>query len=114
MSALPAGYEALEPFVAQWAVKGMAARAALRGSSSHAERQSFYDAAAPLLAGTLAALDTKPLAELGDKEQRLLTLYLAYAHVALAIESQGPDEYKHTPNRNAMIITRAPSDLKAA
>lgn len=112
MSSLPAGYDALAPFVTRWAVEGMAARAALRGTSSPAERQAFYDAAAPLLAGALDMLDAKPLTALNAQEQRLLTLYLAYAHVALAIESQGPDEAKHTPNRNAMIITRAPADVR--
>ncbi len=112
MSTLPAGYAALEPFVTQWAVTGMANRAAQRGSSTHDERQAFYDAVAPRLAATLDVLDTKPLAALDEKEQCLLNLLLSFAHVALAIESQGPDEDKHTPNRNLMRITRAPADMQ--
>ena len=114
MSALPVGYAALEPFVSQWAVSGMANRAALRGSSTPDERQAIYEATAPLLAQALDELDAKPLDALDDKEQRLLNLCLSLAHVALAIESQGPDEDKHTPNRNSMRITRAPADMPPA
>lgn len=110
MNALPHGFAVLEPFVAQWAVAGMAKRAALRSASTHNERQAFYEAAAPLLAQALDNLDAKPVNALDDKEQCLLNLCLSLAHVALAIESQGPDEDSHTPSRALMRITRAPSD----
>ena len=41
-SQLPAGFEALEPFVDRFAIAGTAARAQLRGDSSREEREAFY------------------------------------------------------------------------
>ncbi len=111
MSKLPTGFEALEPFVAQWAIDGTANRAALRGDSSSVERQGFYDAAEPLLTKALDYLDATPLAALDGAQQRLMNLMLSLAHVSLAIEVQGPDEDKHTPNRNAMIMTLSPAGV---
>ena len=46
MSMLPTGFEALDPFVADWAIEGAAARAARRTRSTPQERQGFFDAAA--------------------------------------------------------------------
>jgi hypothetical protein len=40
-----------------------------------------------------------------------MNLTLSFAHVALAIEVQQEDEAKHTPNRDAMAITRATADF---
>ncbi len=111
MSALPAGFEALQPFVAKWAVEGTAARAALRGDSTAEERQAFYDAASPLLAPALDHLDATPLAEHDDAQKSLMNLTLSLAHVALAVEVQGPDEDKHARSRNAMVITRSPAGV---
>lgn len=110
MSILPTGFEALAPFAAKWAVEGTATRAALRGESTGAERQAFYDAGAPLLAAALDHLDATALADHDPAQKRLMNLMLSLAHVSLAIESQGPDEDKHTPNRNAMIFTRSTAD----
>ncbi len=110
MSTLPAGFEALTPFVEIWAVDGTADRAALRGSSTADQRQAFYDAMAPLLEKALDHLDATPLGEHDAAQQSLMNLTLSFAHVALAIEVQGPDEATHTLNRDAMVMTRAPAD----
>jgi hypothetical protein len=110
VSALPAGFASLEPFIADWALGSSAARAARRGTSSAAERQAFYAAIAPQLEPALAMLDSKPLAEHDAAERDLLNLCLAAAHVAMAIEALGEDEAAHTPHRNEMIITRTPAD----
>ncbi len=110
MSLLPPGFAALEPFVDRWAITGTANRAALRGSTTDAERQAFFAAGQPVLAAALDHLDTKPLAALDDAEQRLMNLTLSLAHVSLAVEMQGDDESKHRPNREAMRITQAPAD----
>ncbi len=114
MSGLPDGFAALEQFVARWAVEGTASRAALRGTSTHDERQAFYDAGAPLLATALDHLDATPLADHDERQTRLMNLMLSLAHVSLAIESQGPDEDKHTPSRDAMIYTRSTADARPA
>jgi hypothetical protein len=110
VSSLPPGFEALEPFAEKWAAEGAASRAALRSSSSEAERRAFYAAAAPLASAALDALDKKPLTEHDAREKRLMLLYLAFAHVALAVEMLGPDEAAHAPHRDQMRITRAPAD----
>lgn len=108
---LPAGFEALEPFVARWAVAGSAARDGLRGSSSFEERQAFYDVAQPLLARALDRLDAKPLGDLDEGETTLMNLMLSFAHVSIAVEIQREDEPKHAASRAHMRITRAVADL---
>jgi hypothetical protein len=110
MSALPTGFERLAPFVKGWALPTSAARAARRGESTPEERQAFYATIAPQLAAALDLLDAKPLAQHDEAERNLMTLCLAAAHVALAVEALGEDEARHTPHRNEMIITRTPAD----
>jgi hypothetical protein len=110
---LPAGFEALEPFVADWAIKGAGKRADRRLDSSEAERVAFFEAAKPLLEPALAYLDQKPLDQLDASEKRLMDLMLSFAHVALAVETQGDDEPKHARDARFLPITRAPSDVNA-
>jgi hypothetical protein len=110
MTQLPAGFEALEPFASRFAVAGTANRAALRSDSSPEERQAFYDAAKDLVGLALDMLDTRKLNALTEPEQRLMNLCLAFAHIALAIEVQGPDEAKHAKLRAHMKIVRSTAD----
>jgi hypothetical protein len=107
---LPNGFEALEPFAGQWAISGTAGRARARNDSSAEERQAFYDAASPLLAPALELLDSKPLEELDEGEQRLMELMLSLAHVALAVETQREFETRHVVSRRHMTITRSSAD----
>lgn len=106
---LPPGFEALEPFVASWALAGAAHRAQLRSASR--EARAFYEAALPLVADALACLDAKPLDRFDEKETRLMNLLLSLCHVSLAVEVQGDTEAKHAEFRRHLRITRAPSDL---
>jgi len=110
---LPAGYESLEPFVARFAVSGTANRARLRSDTTEEERAAFFAAAKDLVAPALDELDRKPLGELDDKERCLLNLALSFAHIALAVEIQGPDEARHASMREYMRITRSPADMAA-
>ena len=110
-SVLPAGYESLEPFVERFAISGTANRARLRSESTEAERAAFFAAAKDLVGPALDELDRKPLGDLDGKERCLLNLALSFAHIALAIEIQGPDEARHAPMREYMRITRSPADL---
>lgn len=110
MSALPAGYEALEPFVAFWAVDGTANRDRRRGESSPDQRQAFFEATKGLVPQALAQLDGKPLNELDASEQRLMNLLLSFAHVTLAEEMMGKAEPRHARFRQHMRITRSPAD----
>jgi hypothetical protein len=107
---LPNGFETLEPFVIPWAADTAAARDGLRTFQSAEARQAFYDAMNPLLFTALELLDTVPLGEHHAAEKRLMLLTLSYAHVALAVEVQGPDEGKHGINRQRLPISRAPAD----
>ena len=109
-TALPAGFEALAPFVAFWAVNSAAERAHCRDSSDEASRLAFYSAAIELAPKALAELDAKPLNQFDEKEQRLMLLLLSFAHVSMAVELQREDEPGHARHRAHMRITRAPAD----
>jgi hypothetical protein len=107
---LPEGFEALAPFAARFSIASTAGRAARRGDSTPEERQAFYNAAKDLFRPALDHLDTLPLGRLDQAHKRLLDMILAYAHIALAIEVQGPDEARHASLRNNMKLTRSPAD----
>lgn len=107
---LPAGFDSLEPFVARYSIAGTAARAQLRSDTSAEERQTFYEAAKDQIGPALEMLDTKPVDELDEAEQRLMNLCLAFAHIALAVEIQGPDEARHAGLRAHMKIVRSTAD----
>lgn len=107
---LPAGFEALTPFVAGWALETANGRLQRRLASSEAERVAFFEAAKPLLADGLAYLDQTPLDQFDDAQTRLMRLLLGFAHVSLAVEVQGDDEPKHADGARFITITRAPAD----
>ena len=107
---LPSGFASLEPFAERFAIAGTANRAALRSDTTPEERQAYYDAMKGLLAPALDLLDTKQLGALDAAEQRLMNMTLSFAHIALAIEVQGPDEAKHAKLRAHMKITRSTAD----
>lgn len=111
---LPAGFETLEPFAELWALRTTAQRAASRSASRPEDRQAFFAAASPLLDEALALLDGKPLAALAADERRLMDLMLSLAHVALAVEIQGPDEGRSAPWRDRLRITRSATDIQAS
>ena len=110
-SSLPAGFEALEPFVETWAIDNAGRRAEMRGEAGAEARQAYYDAASPLLASALDFLDGKPLADFDEREKRLMVMMLSLAHVAIAVEVQQEDEERHAHLRTFMPITRAPADF---
>ena len=110
-SLLPAGFDALAPFVEYWAADTAAGRARCRDPSDEASRAAFYDAANDLVPKALACLDERPLDRLDESEQRLMRLVLSFAHVAMAVELQREEEPRHARYRPFMRITRAPADL---
>jgi len=112
-NSLPAGFEALEPFVARFAISGTANRAQLRGDANREDREAFYNAAKDLIAPALDLLDRKKFDQFDEAEQRLMNLTLSFAHVALAVEIQGPDEEKHARLREHMKIVRSTADAVA-
>ena len=108
---LPQGFEALAPFVDQWALASAAQRAEARLDASPQDRLRFFEAVKPIAAEALTRLDAKPLAEHNASERALMQLLLSFAHVSLAVEIQGEDEAAHAIGARAMRITRAPADL---
>lgn len=106
-TSLPDGFAHLEPFVAIWAVPGLAVREAVRGQSSEAERRAFYDAIGDDIPAILDQLSAKPLAELDEAEQRLLRLALAFTHVALAVEIQEEAEPVHRDLRAHLVLSES-------
>ena len=82
----------------------------MRSDTSPEDRQAYYDAMKGLLAPALDLLDKKPLGELDAAEQRLMDMALSFAHIALAVEVQGPDEAKHAKLRAHMKIVRSTAD----
>ena len=84
--ALPKGFEALAPFVADWALENASARMAKRQSSSMAEIRRFYDAIVPLGVEALDYLRGHKLGELPPEAENLLKLMLALAEIGPAVE----------------------------
>ena len=110
---LPAGFEALEPFVSRFAIAGTANRAQLRSDAAPDEREAFYAAAKDLIGPALDLLDQKKFGDFDAKDERLMNLTLAFAHIALAVEIQGPDEARHAALRQHMRIVRSTADAAA-
>ncbi|MEO7247789.1 MAG: hypothetical protein ABIW31_04990 [Novosphingobium sp.] len=113
VASLPSGFAALEPFIARWALGKTADRAARRSASTPDEREAFFAAASPLLDAALSHLDARALNAFTPADQCLMNLMLSLAHVALAVEIQGPDEVKSAPWRDRMRISRSTADQGA-
>ena len=111
---MPAGFEALAPFIEFWGVDTAAERAHCRNASDEASLLAFYNVANELLPKALDYLDQKPLQQLDESEQRLMNLVLSFAHVALAVEMLGKAEPRHAKFREVMKIQKAPADMDAA
>jgi hypothetical protein len=109
-TALPAGFAALEPFIAQWALPSAAARSSMRESNDLQTLRAFYEAAKPRLQQALTYLDGIALAEYGPQEDCLMKLMLSLAHVSLAVEVQADSEPSNAIDRRHMRITRTTAD----
>lgn len=109
-SALPPGFEDLEPFVEQWAATSTRERDRRRSDSRPEDRTTFFHAAKDLIDPALTLLDQKPFESLSEQEERLMDLVLGFAHVAMAVEIHGDNEQRHARLRNQMSITRSPAD----
>jgi hypothetical protein len=95
---LPAGFEALEPFVADWALGDAVRRMAKRQASGIEEIRRFYAAMLPLGEAALAHLRQFQLGELPAQSETLLELMLSLAEVAPAVEWYGdPRVYNGFP-----------------
>ena len=86
---LPAGFEQVEPWVAEWVLPDAQARMAKRQSGSMEQLKGFYEAMLPFGEAALAHLRELRLGDLPPESERLLKLMLALAEVAPAVEWYG-------------------------
>lgn len=86
---LPAGFEALEPYVDAWARDDFQGRFETRFTSDMAAILDFYDQMQPRADEALRYLETLPLEALPPEAERLFKLLMALAHVAVSVERHG-------------------------
>jgi hypothetical protein len=114
-SSLPAGFEALEPFVVDWVLPDAAARMNKRQSSAIADLERFYLAALPLGEAALTHLRQFELGELQPDSERLLKLMLALAEVAPAVEwYNDPQVYDGFPVSRIRYMRQIPDTAAQA
>jgi hypothetical protein len=89
---LPAGFEALTPFL-DWDLASADARQTKRRTTSREGLKAFYDAALPLIPAILAKADEHPLGTLPADLRPLYNIALGVAEVAPHIEL-----YRGDPN----------------
>ena len=82
---LPAGFEDLEPFIADWAKPTRAERYETRLSKTIDELVEFYDAIAPRAEEAIAYLDALELDALPDDATRLMQLLYSMILVSYAV-----------------------------
>ena len=94
---LPAGFEALEPFVAEWALLTERERMLRRIHGSMDEIGTFYKALTPHLPALLKHLEAYPprIEELPPDAQRLAALGMAYMECSRIFEMWGKQDVHH-------------------
>ncbi len=99
---LPAGFEDLAPFVADWALPTNMARYIKRVHSTMPALQAFYNAVEPRAEQAIEWLDRAPIGNINGPDTRLMHLLLMLIDVSLAVEvykaptlplSPAPDRY---------------------
>jgi len=107
---LPAGFELLQPFVAQWASPTLASRDQARLESTAQDRLAFYEVAGQQAGAALDYLSGRPLSDFAAGDEALMNLMLSLTHVVLAVELQGDDEALHARGARMMPIVRGHAD----
>ena len=88
MSALPEGFEALEPHLG-WALETERERATRRAAGPFAEVKAFHEAVYPLAPQALELLAGSSVAELDGPLRTLFLIMLSFAETAFAVENYG-------------------------
>lgn len=83
---LPPGFEALEPFLADWCKPRASQRVAQRLASSIEDLERFYAVGLAHAEAALTYLDKFDINALPERETRLLTLLLSLPEAANAVE----------------------------
>lgn len=105
---LPAGFEALEPFVAYWVHDTNDARRAARSTAQMEDIQAFYDAIVPRAEEGIAHLEQFALDSMPADAERLFKLLLAMNHAAIAVEMHGQPRAFDSTWPSAVRITQGP------
>lgn len=108
---LPAGFEALEPYVAYWAAPGTQERRERREAASMAAIEDFYAAILALAPEAIRSLEGRDMAALEGAELRLMNLLLALAHVSMATELHRQPRAPFTPYPHHVRLVEAPRIL---
>lgn len=108
---LPAGFEALEPYVSYWAVPGTQERRERREAASMAIINDFYEAILPLAGDAIRSLEGRDMRALEGAELRLMQLLLALAHVSMATELHRQPRAPFTPYPHHVRLVEGPRIL---
>lgn len=109
MAALPAGFEALEPFVEDWALPSFNARLTARYDSRMVDLQAFYDVMQPLAEPALQRLEAYPFDALPEEMIVLFRLLMSLAHVAVSVERQKAPRPKSVKWPSNLSVIQGPS-----
>lgn len=105
---LPAGFEDLEGFVEEWALRSDDARARVRYGRPVEQLRPFYDALMPRMQQIIEYLKPMDLRALDAPHQRLLYLAMAFMEVAMPVERLArPNPQTFDIERVAVLPTRA-------
>ena len=94
---LPEGFEALEPFLPYWGVRGSQERRERREAASMDEIMAFYEPCLALAPAAMKHLEAFRVDNMPAAEARLYELMLALAHVSMATELHGQPRAPYTP-----------------
>jgi hypothetical protein len=107
MNQLPAGFEDLAPFVAEWGdLETQDQRYGQRQRLPMARLQAYYDVVQPRLRAIFDHLDRFPYGDppLPEPEALLFRVVMAMAEVAQAVEVYGQPTVPHAPPNHSVSI----------
>ena len=107
-TSLPAGFEALEPFVTYWVRDSNDERRAARSTAEMDDIRAFYDVVVDLAPQAITYLEQYPLDDMPEDATRLFKLLLAMNHAAIAVEMHGQPRAHDSPWPAPVRVARGP------
>lgn len=105
-SPLPAGFDELESYVADWARDDFQSRFETRFTRDMAAIRDFYDHMQPRADDALTYLEGVPLDAMPPEAERLFKLLMALAHVAVSVERHGQPGPKNVAWPTTLRVTQ--------
>ncbi len=106
---LPRGFEALEPFVAQWCCDTSEKRMQVRCEADMGEIRSFYNSMLEHADEAFDLIERYPLGDMPEDVARLAKLLLGLAQASVAVEIHGQPRAPDTPYPNSIRLVRSTS-----